>query len=155
MIGWSRRGVRRGHDIHSRSQHGSWRLGHVGADRARWIFATPAAAHSPENGWATTTTLLQLTTTLGRRDEPWQGRTIVDLSLGHGQYPRERGHGRHAGHVAFMSCCASSRRSSWCWQPCDLADFRSVKSCIQTQASITFTRTVIDGSFDAIVRHKA
>ena len=48
-----------------------------------------------ENGWATTTTLLQLTATLDR-----QGGTSVDPSLGHGQHPRQRGHlGRRAGRI--------------------------------------------------------
>ena len=33
-------------------------------------------------------------------------------------------------------------------QPCDVAVFRSFKSCIQTQASATLARSVLDGSFD-------
>ena len=62
-IWWGRRGVKqaqlqsntRGHDIHSRSQHGTWRIGHVVANRARWqdrrrlASATLAAAHTPRH----------------------------------------------------------------------------------------------------------
>ena len=37
---------------------------------------------------------------IGRRDEPREGMTIVDPSLGHGQHARQRGHrGRHEGEV--------------------------------------------------------
>ena len=51
-----------------------------------------------ENGWATTPTILQLTAHNGRRAEPGQRRTSVDLSLGHHQQPRQRAHpGRHEG----------------------------------------------------------
>ena len=40
-------------------------------------------------------------------------------------------------------------------QPCDVAVFRSFKSCIQTQATTTLARSVIDGSFDDVVVNQA
>ena len=49
-----------------------------------------------ENGWATTTTILQLAAAL----DNMQRGTVVHPPLGHGQHPRQRGHpGRHAGHI--------------------------------------------------------
>ena len=121
-IGWCRRGVKqaqlqgntkRGHDIHSRPQHGSWRLGHVGASHSRWqdrrrlASATVAAAHSPrhigERAGQPRRRSCSSRPSRGRRDDPGQRTTIVDLSLGHGQHPPQQGHqGRHAGdHPSF------------------------------------------------------
>ena len=40
-------------------------------------------------------------------------------------------------------------------QPCDVAVFRSFKSCIQAQASTTLARSVLDGSFDGLAMNKA
>ena len=40
-------------------------------------------------------------------------------------------------------------------KPCDVAVFRSFKSCIQAQASATLARSVIDGSFEGLARNKA
>ena len=40
-------------------------------------------------------------------------------------------------------------------QPCDVAVFRSFKSCIQAQASATLARSVIDGPFDGLAMNKA
>ena len=40
-------------------------------------------------------------------------------------------------------------------QPCDVAVFRSFKSCIQVQASATLARSVIDGSFEGLAMNKA
>ena len=39
-------------------------------------------------------------------------------------------------------------------QPCDVAVFRSFKSCIQTQASATLARAVLDGTFDGLAMNK-
>ena len=40
-------------------------------------------------------------------------------------------------------------------QPCDVAVFRSFKSCIQAQASATLARSVLDGSFEVLAMNKA
>ena len=40
-------------------------------------------------------------------------------------------------------------------QPCDVAVFRSFKSCIQAQASATLAHSVLDGSFDGLAMNKA
>ena len=40
-------------------------------------------------------------------------------------------------------------------QPCDVAVFRSFKSCIEAQASTTLARSVLDGSFDGLAMNKA
>ena len=40
-------------------------------------------------------------------------------------------------------------------QPCDVAVFRSFKSCIQTQASATLARSVIDGSFEGLAMEQS
>ena len=98
------------HDIHSRLQHGPWRLGHAGVDRAsgqgrRLAGVALAGAHSSR----------RVKERLGNDDDadaahgrPGQGRTIMDPSLAHGQHPRQRGHHRrHAGDV--LSCRAVLR----------------------------------------------
>ena len=46
-------------------------------------------------------------------------------------------------------------RSTLYLQPCDVAVFRSFKSCIQAQASATLARTVLDGSFEGLAMKKA
>ena len=46
-------------------------------------------------------------------------------------------------------------RSTSHLQPCDVAVFRSFKSCIQAQASATLARCVLDGSFDGLAMSKA
>ena len=40
-------------------------------------------------------------------------------------------------------------------QPCDVAVFRSFKSCIQAQASATLARSVLDDSFEGLAMNKA
>ena len=81
----------------------------------------------------------------GRRDEPRQGRTIVVCSLGHGQLPT----------FPEVVLCFNKPHSISYLQPWDVAVFRGFKSCIQTQASTTLARSVIDSSFDDVVMNKA
>ena len=92
---------------------------------------------------------------IGQRAEPEQRRTSVDPSPGHGQHPRQRGHpGRHEGRFPHVVLCFPPRRTSYL-QPCDVAVFRSSNSCIQTQASATLARFVLDGSFEGLAMNKA
>ena len=51
--------------------------------------------------------------------------------------------------------CFIPPRSTSYLQPCDVAVFRSFKSCIQTKASATLARAVLDGSFDDLIMNKA
>ena len=51
--------------------------------------------------------------------------------------------------------CSFPPRSTSYMQPCDVAVFRSFKSCIQAQASATLARSVIDGPFDDVVMNLA
>ena len=99
-----------------------------------------------ENGWATTTTLLQLTATLdgvlnpGREGQSWI--LLWDMASIHAAFP----------HIVL---CFIPPHSTSYLQPCDVAVFRSFKSCIQAQASATLARSVIDGSFEGLAMNKA
>ena len=55
----------------------------------------------------------------------------------------------------WPALCFLPPRSTSYLQPCDVAVFRSFKSCIQAQASATLSRSVIDGSFDGLTLNKA
>ena len=54
----------------------------------------------------------------------------------------------------FVLCVLPPRSTSYL-QPCDVAVFRSFKSCIQAQASATLARSVHDGSFEGLAMNKA
>ena len=103
-----------GHDIHGRQSAWTvarWTCWCKSYTRAR---QTPSCRSSPgpctliassENGWATTTTILQLAASLDDAVNP----SSVDPSLGLGQHPRQRGHPfRHEGRFPTRLCCASS-----------------------------------------------
>ena len=51
--------------------------------------------------------------------------------------------------------CFIPPRSTSYMQPCDVAVFRSFKSCIQAYASATLARSVIDGSFEGLAMNKS
>ena len=52
--------------------------------------------------------------------------------------------------------CFIPPRSTSYLQPCDVAVFRSFRSCIQSQASATLARSVLlDGSFEGLAMNKA
>ena len=51
--------------------------------------------------------------------------------------------------------CFLPPRSTSYLQPCDVAVFRSFKSCIKAQASATLARSVLDGSFEGFAINKA
>ena len=51
--------------------------------------------------------------------------------------------------------CIIPPRSTSYLQPCDVAVFRSFKSCIQTQASATLARSVLDDTFEGLAMNKA
>ena len=91
------------------------------------------------------------------RAEPEQGRTSVDPSLGHGQHPRQRGHVGCQGDVPSRRAVLlpATKHGSSFLQPCDVAVFRSFKSCIQAQASATLARSVLDGTFEGLAMNMA
>ena len=109
-----------------------------------------------ENGWATTTTLLQLTATLdgvlnpGREGQAWI--LLWDMARIHASEATLAAMKAAFPHVvlAFFPPLSTSYL-----QPCDVAVFRSFKSCIQAQASATLARSVIDGSFEGLAMNKA
>ena len=109
-----------------------------------------------ENGWATTTTLLQLTATLdgvlnpGREGQSWI--LLWDMASIHASEATLAAMKAAFPHVVL---CFLPPQSTSYLQPCDVAVFRSFKSCIQTQASATLARAVLDGSFDGLAMNKA
>ena len=109
-----------------------------------------------ENGWATTTTLLQLTATLdgvlnpGREGQSWI--LLWDMASIHASEATLAAMKAAFPHVVL---CFIPPHSTSYLQPCDVAVFRSFKSCIQTQASATLARSVIDGSFEGLAMNKA
>ena len=147
-----------GHNVHGRPQHGPWPAGHAGADRTRWqdrrrlARAALAGAHPPRHvgerlGHDDDAPAAHIH--IGQRAEPEQRRTGEDPPLGHGQHPRQRAAFPH------VVLCFLPPQSTSYLQPCDVAVFRSFKSCIQTQASATLARAVLDGSFDGLAMNKA
>ena len=51
--------------------------------------------------------------------------------------------------------CFIPPRSRSYLKPCDVAVFRSFKSCIQAQASATLARSILDGSLEGLAMNKA
>ena len=84
-----------------------------------------------------------------------------------GQRRPRREHGRDVLHASadtlaamkaalpHVVLCFLPPRSTSYLQPCDVAVFRSCKSCIQAQARDTIARSVIDGSFEGLAMNKA
>ena len=109
-----------------------------------------------ENGWATTTTLLQLIATLdgvlnpGREGQSWI--LLWDMASIHASEATLAAMKAAFPHVVL---CFLPPQSTSYLQPCDVAVFRSFKSCIQTQASATLARAVLDGSFEGLAMNKA
>ena len=109
-----------------------------------------------ENGWATTTTLLQLVATLddvmnpGREGQSWI--LLWDMASIHASEATLAAMKAAFPHVVL---CFLPPQSTSYLQPCDVAVFRSFKSCIQTQASATLARAVLDGSFEGLAMNKA
>ena len=109
-----------------------------------------------ENGWATTTTLLQLTATLdgvlnpGREGQSWI--LLWEMASIHASEATLAAMKAAFPHIVL---CFIPPQSTSCLQPCDVAVFRSFKSCIQAQASATLARSVIDGSFEGLAMNKA
>ena len=109
-----------------------------------------------ENGWATTTTLLQLAATLdnvlnpGREGQSWI--LLWDMASIHASEATLAAMRAAFPHIvlAFLP-----PRSTSYLQPCGVVVFRSFKSCILTQASATLARSVLDGSFEGSAMNKA
>ena len=106
-----------------------------------------------ENGWSTTATILQFAATLDNVLHPnKEGQAWILLWGMASIHPSEATLTASVPHVvlAFLP-----PRSTSYLQPCDVAVFRSFKSCIQVQASATLARSVLDGSFDDLIMNKA
>ena len=100
------------------------------------------------NGWATTTTLLQLTSALddvmnlGKEVQSWI--LLWDMASIHASEGTVTAMRR-----SLTSCCASSRRTARrTYSPATWPSSGTFKSCIRTQASTTLARSVVDGPFD-------
>ena len=109
-----------------------------------------------ENGWATTTTILQLAASLDDVLNPSkEGQSWIllwDMASIHASEATLAAMKAAFPHVVL---CFLPPQSTSYLQPCDVAVFRSFKSCIQTQASATLARAVLDGSFDGLAMNKA
>ena len=153
-----------GHDVHDRLQHEPRRFGHVGADRTRGqdrrrlASASLARAHSPRH----------IGERLGHDDHDPAAASLDDV-----MNPSKEGqswillwdmasiHASEATLAAMRAAfphvvlCFLPPRSTSYLQPCDVAVFRSFKSCIQTQASATLARSVLDGTFEGLAMNEA
>ena len=96
-----------------------------------------------------------------RPGHEWVGRLLRGMRLSC-KKPAKRLKELHApalqeanAHWVFFKLCFIPPRSTLCLQPCDVAVFRSFKSCIQAQASATLARSVLDGTFDGLATNKA
>ena len=109
-----------------------------------------------ENGWATTTTILQLAASLDDVMNPSkEGQSWIllwDMASIHASEATLAATKAAFPHVVL---CFIPPRSTSHLQPCDVAVVRSFKSCIQTQASATLARSVLDGSFEGLAMNKA
>ena len=109
-----------------------------------------------ENGWATTTTILQLAAALhnvlnpSREGQSWI--LLWDMTNIHASESTLTAMRATFPHVVL---CFLPPQSTSYLQHCDVAVFRSFKSCIQAQASTTLARSVLDGSFDGLAMNKA
>ena len=109
-----------------------------------------------ENGWAHDDHDLAARGRSRQRAQSRQRRTIVDLL-----WDMASIHASEATLAAMRATfphvvlCFLPPQSTSYLQPCDVAVFRSFKSCIQAQASATLTRSVLDGSFDGLAMNKA
>ena len=105
-----------------------------------------------ENGWATTTTILQRAATLdgvlnpGREGQSWI--LLCDMASIHASDATLGAMRTAFPHIVL---CFLPPRSTSYLQPCDVAVFRSFKSC----ASATLARSVLDGSFEGLAMNKA
>ena len=148
------------HDIHGCLQHGSWPAGRVGADRARererrrLAGAALARAHSSRH----------VREVLGNDDHDPAARGHSGRREKHNRgpfpgtwpAPRQRGHhGRHADDLPSCRAVLHLLLATSYLQPCDVAVFRSFESCIQTQATTTLARCVLDGIFDDVGREQS
>ena len=109
-----------------------------------------------ENGWTTTTTILQLAATPdsvlnpGKEEQSWI--LLWDMASIHASEATLAAMKAALPHVVL---CFIPPRSMSYLQPCDVAVLRSFKSCIQAQVSATLARSVLDGSFDGLTSNKA
>ena len=109
-----------------------------------------------DNGWATTTTILQLAAALdnvlnpGREGQSWI--LLWDMASIHASEATLAAMKAAYPHVVL---CFLPPQSTSYLQPCDVAVFRSFKSFIQKQATTTLARSVLDGTFEALAMNKA
>ena len=109
-----------------------------------------------DNGWATTTTILQLAAALDNVLNPSiEGQSWIllwDLASVHASEATLAAMRATFPHVVL---CFLPPQSASSLQPRDMAVFRSFKSRIQTQATTTLARSILDGSFDDVAMNKA
>ena len=110
-----------------------------------------------ENGWAKTTTILQLAATLdnvlnpSREGQAWI--LLWDMVSIHASETTWAAMKATFPHVVL---CFIPPRSSSYLQPCDVAVFRSFQELHPgKQASATLARSVLDGSFEGLAMNKA
>ena len=108
-----------------------------------------------DNGWATTTTILQLAAALdnvlnpSREGQSWI--LLWDMASVHASEATLAAMRATFPHVVL---CFLPPQSTSYLQPCDVAVFRSFKSRIQTQATTTLARSILDGSFEDVAMNK-
>ena len=155
---------KRGDDVDDSLLYGPWPAGHAapdrahGQDRRRLARAALAGAHSSRHFGERpgnddhdpfSSRPLSITRTRARKDN-------------HGSFSGTwRIHASEATLAAMRAAfphnvlCFIPPRSTSYLQPCNVAVFRFLKSCIQTQASATLARSVLDDTFDGLAMNKA
>ena len=109
-----------------------------------------------ENGWATTTTILQLAASLDNVMNPRrEGQSWILLWDMASIRASEATLAAMRAVLPHVMLCFIPPRSTSYLQPCDVAVFGTFKSCIQTQASATLARSVLDGTFEGLAMNKA
>ena len=109
-----------------------------------------------ENGWATTTTILQLAAALDNVLNPGiEGQSWILLWNMASIHASEATLTAMRATFPHVVLCFFPPQSTSYLQPCDVAVFRSFKSCIQAQANAALARCILDGSFDGLAMNKA
>ena len=145
QTGWGRRGVKQAQLQGNARWPSAWTV----ARWTRWCRSckrarqTPSCRSSPGRS-ALTTSRQRTAGHIGRRAEI-RARKDKRGSFS-GTWPASAP-GRHAAAFPHVVLSFLPPRSTSYLPPCDVAVFRSFKSCIQTQASATLARSVLDGTF--------
>ena len=173
QIGWGRRGVKQA-QLQGNTKEATMFTSSPAWIVARWMLVQIVHAGktdavllehpwlertrhvTSETGWATTTTILQLAATLDNVLNPSkEGQSWIllwDMASIHASEGTLAAMKATFPHVVL---CFIPPHSTSYLQPCNVAVFRSFKSCIQTQASATLARSVLDDTFEGLVMNKA